>query len=98
MESSCRSARLNLPLTPKAAAIMAGRIVDVLVPVAVDRPYSYRAAEGLDLMPGDFVEVPLGNREVTGVIWQGVGEAPASAKLKTIIAKHETPPLPEDLR
>src|SRR5271170_6644342 len=48
---------------------MAKRVVDVLVPVALDRAYSYRVPEELDLAPGDIVSVPLGARETTAVVW-----------------------------
>ena len=41
---------------------MTARIVDVLVPVALDQTYSYRVPDGLDLAPGDLVCVPLGGR------------------------------------
>jgi primosomal protein N' (replication factor Y) len=74
---------------------MAERIVDVLVPLAVDRPYSYRANESLQ--PGDIVQVPLGNREETGVVWPGSGQAPAKTKLKSVIAKANLPRLPLEL-
>jgi primosomal protein N' len=37
---------------------MAKRVVDVLVPVALDRAYSYRVPETLSLAPGDIVSVP----------------------------------------
>ncbi len=74
---------------------MAERIIDVLVPLAVDRPYSYKASE--QLMPGDIVHVPLGNREETGVVWPGSGSAPAKTKLKEIIGKADAPPLPLEL-
>ncbi len=74
---------------------MAERIVDVLVPLAVDRPYSYKTSEALS--PGEIVHVPLGNREETGVVWPGSGEAPATAKLKSIIAKSDYPRLPLEL-
>ena len=48
---------------------MATRVVDVLVPVALDQTYSYRVPEGLALAPGDVVTVPLGARgETTGVV------------------------------
>ena len=48
---------------------MAKRVVDVLVPVALDRAYSYRVPETLSLAPGDIVSVPLGARDATyGVI------------------------------
>ena len=78
-----------------AAKERAEQIVDVLVPLAVDRPYSYRAAE--PLAAGDIVHVPLGNREETGVVWPGFGEAPAKTKLKEIIGKADAPPLPLEL-
>src|SRR5712691_5594240 len=38
---------------------MAKRIVDVLVPVALDQTYSYRVPAGLAVEPGDVVRVPL---------------------------------------
>ena len=41
--------------------------VDVLVPVALDHPYSYRAPRDLDLAPGHLVRVPLGARTAIGV-------------------------------
>ena len=45
------------------------RVVDVLVPVALDQAYSYRVPAELELAPGDIVAVPLGAREATGVVW-----------------------------
>jgi primosomal protein N' (replication factor Y) len=78
-----------------AAKELAEQIVDVLVPLAVDRPYSYKTSEAL--APGDIVHVPLGNREETGVVWPGSGEAPATAKLKNVIAKADLPRLPFEL-
>ena len=45
------------------------RIVDVLVPVALDHAYSYRAPDDLALAVGDIVAVPLGPREAVGVVW-----------------------------
>ncbi|MGA8174991.1 MAG: hypothetical protein WB839_09700, partial [Pseudolabrys sp.] len=45
------------------------RIVDVLVPVALDQTYSYRVPAGIELAPGDVVAVPLGTRESMGVVW-----------------------------
>ncbi len=78
-----------------AAKEQAEQIVDVLVPLAVDRPYSYKAS-GL-LVPGDIVHVPLGNREETGVVWPGEGKAPAKTRLKSVIAKADLPRLPLEL-
>ncbi len=48
---------------------MAKRVVDVLVPVALDQAYSYRVPDGMTLAPGDVVTVPLGAREATAVVW-----------------------------
>jgi primosomal protein N' (replication factor Y) (superfamily II helicase) len=79
---------------------MTKRVVDVLVPVALDRTYSYRAPEALALTPGDIVSVPLGAREATAVVW---AENPKpnprlDNRLKDIEEKLELPPLKGELR
>lgn len=80
-------------------ALPRDRIVDVLVPVAVDRPYSYKVPEGMDLRPGDLVVVPLGPREVTGVVWPAAQEQAdvPSARLKSVLSVHDVAPLRDDL-
>src|SRR4029077_1465046 len=50
-----------------AGSPMARRVVDVLLPVALDQAYSYRVPEQLTLAPGDLVSVQLGARMATGV-------------------------------
>ena len=72
------------------------RVADVLVPVAVDTAYSYKVPQHLALAPGDFVGVPLGTRETVGVVWE-LREA-GGGNLKSIIARHDLPPLPAKLR
>jgi len=79
---------------------MARRVVDVLVPVALDRAYSYRVPEALSLAPGDVVSVPLGARETTAVVW---AENPKpnprlDNRLKDIEEKLDVPPLRPELR
>src|ERR1700724_335911 len=75
------------------------RIVDVLVPVALDQAYSYRLPPGLDLKPGDFVSVPLGPRECTGVVWgAGTARPGLDNRLKDIEEKLDIPPLKPELR
>ena len=76
---------------------MAERTIDVLVPVAVDSPYSYRIPADLALAPGDLVAVPLGTRRVIGAVWPGGKPPPASAKLKPVSAKLDFPALPDEL-
>ncbi|MBN8961836.1 MAG: primosomal protein N' [Rhizobiales bacterium] len=75
-------------------------IVDVLVPVALDRAYSYRVPRGLDLKPGDVVSVPLGAREVTAVVWaENHNPDPRlHNRLKDISEQIEVPPLRTELR
>jgi primosomal protein N' (replication factor Y) (superfamily II helicase) len=79
---------------------MSKRVVDVLVPVALDRAYSYRVPPALELAPGDIVAVPLGPRETTGVVW-AENETPnprLDNRLKDIEAKLDVPPLKPELR
>ena len=45
-------------------------IAEILLPVAIDRPYSYLVPHGIAVAPGDFVEVPLGTRMTNGVVWE----------------------------
>ncbi len=76
------------------------RIVDVLVPVAIDHAYSYRVPGGMEVRPGDVVTVPLGPREVIAVVW---AENPAPDprlhnRLKDISGKLDVPPLRDELR
>jgi primosomal protein N' (replication factor Y) len=75
------------------------RIVDVLVPVALDQAYSYRVPRGLGVEPGDFVCVPLGPRECTGVVWgEGSARPGLDNRLKEIERRLDVPPLRPELR
>src|ERR1700681_336978 len=76
---------------------MAERTVDVLVPVAVDSPYSYRIPADLALSPGVLVAVPFGSRRVIGAVWPSQKEVSAETKLKPVSAKLDLPPLPQEL-
>src|ERR1700728_4653497 len=79
---------------------MAKRVVDVLVPVALDRTYSYRAPETLELAPGDIVSVPLGARDATAVVWaeNPTPDVRLDNRLKDVEEKLELPPLKDELR
>jgi primosomal protein N' (replication factor Y) (superfamily II helicase) len=72
-------------------------IAEILLPVAIDRPYSYLVPPGIAVAPGDFVEVPLGTRRTTGVVWD-VRSGACGANLKAVAAHLDTPPLPDNLR
>jgi primosomal protein N' (replication factor Y) len=70
--------------------------VSVLVPLPVDRAYSYIVPEGMTVQLGDYVDVPLGNRSVAGVVWdEPLDENVPAKKLKTILSVHDLPPMAE---
>ena len=73
-------------------------LVRVLLPLPLGRGYSYRAPRELRLAPGDFVSVPLGNRHVIGVVWDGAAESVESGKLKSIAERLDIPPMAEVTR
>ena len=52
----------RLPLMPT-------RLVDVLVPVALDCAYSFRAPSELELAPGDIVRCAARPARTYGVVW-----------------------------
>ena len=76
------------------------RIVDILVPVALDQTYSYRVPAGLELAPGDVVAVPLGARESMGVVWANNPDPNPRLhnRLKDVDEKLDVPPLKPELR
>ncbi|PJB73327.1 MAG: primosomal protein N' [Alphaproteobacteria bacterium CG_4_9_14_3_um_filter_47_13] len=74
------------------------KLLSVLVPYPVDKTYSYAAPEDLALGQGDYVRVPLGNREVPGVVWGTSGETVPAKKLKAILARYDVPSMPEVTR
>src|SRR5262245_36199883 len=79
---------------------MARRVVDVLVPVALDRASSARVQAALELAAGDIVAVPLGPRQTTGVVWaENANPNPRlDDRLKDIEERLEFPPLKPELR
>jgi len=80
---------------------MTRSLVDVLLPLALDRPFTYAVPEDFSVSAGDLVRVPLGGREAPGAVW---GEAEvdaesASKRIKTIKGLIDAPPLtPEQMR
>ena len=79
---------------------MSSRVVDVLVPVALDQAYSYRVPEGAELAPGDIVAVPMGARDCLGVVWaDNLAPNPRlHNRLKDVDSKLDYPPLKPELR
>lgn len=76
------------------------RYADVLIPVAVDRPYSYRIPDGMELAPGDVVAVPLGPRTALGAVW-ALRDQPGGIshnRLKDIAYRYDGPAVPHGVR
>jgi primosomal protein N' (replication factor Y) (superfamily II helicase) len=73
-------------------------IVPVLVPMPAERAYSYAVPPGMAVRPGSIVRVPLGPREVAGIVWDGPGEAVNPKKLRPISECFDCPPIDEDMR
>ncbi len=80
---------------PNPRASHGEKLISVLLPLPLGRAYSYGVAAELDLAPGDFVSVPLGARQVSGVVWDGPAQPVAAEKLKRVSARLDAPPLPE---
>ena len=83
-----------------AGTALEPRVVDVLVPVALDHAYSYRVPRGVDLQPGDVVSVPLGARQVTAVVWAANANPDPRLhnRLKDVGDKLDVPRFREELR
>jgi primosomal protein N' (replication factor Y) (superfamily II helicase) len=71
-----------------------------VVRVAVETPQHAGLADALDyrseqaLAPGTLVKVPLGKREVPGIVWPGAASEPAQVELKNVLqAVTALPPL-----
>ena len=70
------------------------KTAEVLLPLALDTAYSYTVPEGMDVQPGDYVEVPLGPRSYLGTVW-AVDAAAPKRELREIIQRFDFPPMTE---
>src|SRR5436190_15381172 len=91
---------MDHPTRATASSASSTRVVDVLVPVALNQNYSYRVPRGMELKPGDVVGVPLGPREVVAVVWAENANLDPRLhnRLKDVTEKLDVPPLREELR
>ncbi|MBW9072577.1 primosomal protein N' [Agrobacterium deltaense] len=75
------------------------RTVPVLVPMPAPGPYSYSVPEDMVVETGSVVQVPLGPRQVFGVVWDDAGEKGVDPKkLRPITKSFECPPLKAEMR
>ncbi|MFQ5533644.1 MAG: primosomal protein N' [Sphingomonadales bacterium] len=92
-----KSTQQTLVLSPDSAP----ERVRVLLPLPLGDGYDYSAPEGVTLKPGDFVRVPLGPRELVGVVWDNAGSdrRPCKAeRLRAVIERIDVPAQPRVLR
>ncbi|RYE59549.1 MAG: primosomal protein N', partial [Rhizobiaceae bacterium] len=83
------------PLLDKPVAA----VVPVLVPLPVPGPYSYAVPEGLTVVPGSVVQVPVGPRQMIGVVWDGADDSTLDPKkLRPITLAFDCPPLSKEMR
>ncbi|HEV7433388.1 MAG TPA: primosomal protein N' [Pseudorhizobium sp.] len=75
------------------------QVVPVLVPLPAPGPYSYAVPEGMYVEPGSVVQVPLGPRQVIGVVWDGGNDDKLDPKkLRPITLAFDCPPLSAEMR
>ena len=80
------------------SAIADPAIADVLLPLALGHAYSYRIPAGMGLELGDFVAVPLGPRQVIGVVWGLKDQAMTNKALRDVLQRFDMPPLSDTHR
>ncbi|MEO4001100.1 primosomal protein N' [Mesorhizobium sp. CAU 1732] len=74
------------------------RVVPVLVPMPAERPYSYSVPDEMSVVAGSIVRVPLGPREVAGVVWDVPTDQIDPKKLRPISQVFDCPPIDADAR
>ena len=75
------------------------RRVRVLLPLSIGDVYDYRAPDTLCVEIGHFVIVPLGRREVAGVVWEEATDSDlAEERMKDILSVLPCPKLPDESR
>lgn len=73
----------------------------VIVLNAALGPLDYRVPRGMEVVPGSIVVVPLGPRQLLGVVWEEdrlPGETVGDNRLRNLLAVADAPPVPAPLR
>src|SRR5579875_139526 len=81
--------------TIAATRPVAARRCAVLLPLPLAGAYDYEVPDRLEVAPGDFVRVPLGRRELAGVVWGAASSEIPQHRLKPILARFDMPGLCE---
>lgn len=75
----------------------AERVAEIIPPLALDHPYSYRIPAGLGVEAGDTVLIPLGPRETFGLVWE-VNNSASGSNLKAVKGTTDLPRLSGAMR
>jgi len=84
-------------MSDKTETFGPGDVVAVMVGVAVEGPYSYRVPDGMEVTHGSIVVVPLGPRQIMGVVWGAPRDMVAHNRLREIAEVFAVPPLSGEL-
>ena len=84
--------------TPRATTGKTRRRVGVLLPLPLAGAYDYGLPDHLDAPPGSFVRVPLGKRELAGVVWGAASGDVDPAKLRDVRDVIDAPAMAPALR
>jgi primosomal protein N' (replication factor Y) (superfamily II helicase) len=71
------------------------KLVDILLPLALPKPYTYEVPEGMELELGSYVAVPLGTRMAIGVVWSEGAPTEGISRLRKVETVFDVPPLTE---
>ena len=82
-----------LPLTDRTVTI-----VPVMLPLPTMQAYSYAVPEEVRVQPGSIVQVPLGPRQVAGIVWDGETDDVDPDKLRPITLAFDCPPIAREMR
>ncbi len=74
------------------------RTVSVLLPIPAEGPYTYAVPEGMNLQAGDYVQVPLGSRELAAVVWDDTDGKIDPSKLRPVLHRFDCPRLNGQMR
>ena len=86
------------PAHGRAREPFEGTTAQVVVPIPGAPSYSYVVPDGMDVAPGDFVQVPFGPRQMIGCVWDDAPSDVDPAKLRPVSARFDAPPMPEAMR
>ncbi|MBT7942942.1 MAG: primosomal protein N', partial [Alphaproteobacteria bacterium] len=82
-----------MPDSPAKSSHRPGQRVSVLLALPLPTAYDYRVGEDMMLNDGDFVRVPLGRREIIGVVWGAGSDDIEKSKVKDVLARLSTSPM-----